>query len=93
MTVEYAAPTPVVGFSSSAAVGDPLTIDAGESGTISATIRVPADAKPGVVIEGRVDFYTVADGSEVAGGDRLGSVPISITVGWTRTPRAWLRRA
>ena len=80
LTVEYAAPTPVVGFSSSAAFDDPLTIDAGGSGTISATIRVPADAQPGDVIEGRIDFYSVADAIEVAGGDRLGSVPISITV-------------
>jgi hypothetical protein len=80
LTVDYVAPTPVVGFSSSAARDDPLTLRAGGSGTINATIRVPADAWPGDVIEGRVDFYTVSGGIEVAGGDRLGSVPISITV-------------
>ena len=70
----------MVGFSSSAAFDDPLTLRAGGSGRITATIRVPEDARPGDVIEGRVDFYTVSGGIEVAGGGRLGSAPISIIV-------------
>ena len=52
----------------------------GGSGTIHASIDVPADAQPGDVIEGMIDFYTVADGIAAAGGDHLGSVPVTITV-------------
>ncbi|MEI6452150.1 MAG: hypothetical protein WCP98_19680 [Actinomycetes bacterium] len=29
---------------------------------------------------GKVDFYSVSHGIEVAGGDRLGSVPISVSL-------------
>jgi hypothetical protein len=81
LTVDYVAPYPIDGFASSADFDTPLTIaPSGGSGTIHASIHVPADAQPGDVIEGMIDFYTAASGVEVAGGDHLGSVPVTITV-------------
>ena len=80
LVVGYVAPLPIDGFSSSADADTPLTIEAGGEGTISASIHVPDDAQPGDVIEGIIDFYTVAGGVEAAGGDHLGSVPVTITV-------------
>jgi hypothetical protein len=59
----------------------PVTVGKQSSGTITASITVPADAQPGDTITGNVDFYTVGDGTETAGGDHLGSVPVTITVG------------
>jgi len=81
LNVDYVAPFPIQGFASSADFDTPMTIAAdGGTGTIHASIQVPADAQAGDVLEGRIDFYTVGDGIEVAGGDHLGSVPVTITV-------------
>ena len=81
LNVGYTAPLPIDGFTSSAGFDTPATIAAdGGTGTIHATIHVPADAQSGDVIEGNIDFYTVGDGIEVAGGDHLGSAPVTITV-------------
>ena len=52
----------------------------GDTGTIHVSIDVPADAQPGDVITGTLHFSTVADGTQTEGGDRLGSVPVTITV-------------
>ena len=81
LTVDYVAPYPIDGFASSADFGTPVTIaSGGGTGTVHASVHVPADAQSGDVIEGMIDFYTVGDGMEVAGGDHLGSVPVTITV-------------
>jgi len=81
LNVGYTAPLPIDGFTSSAGFDTPVTIAAdGGTGAIHATIHVPADAQSGDVIEGNIDFYTVGDGIEVAGGDHLGSAPVTITV-------------
>ena len=81
LNVDYVGPQPIDGFTSSANSATPLTIAPdGGSGTIHASIHVPADAESGDVIEGRIDFYTVANGITVAGGDHLGWVPVTITV-------------
>jgi len=81
LNVGYTAPVPIDGFTSSAGFDAPVTIAAdGGTGAIHATIHVPADAQSGDVIEGNIDFYTVVDGIEVAGGDHLGSAPVTITV-------------
>jgi len=58
----------------------PVIVDKHDSGMITASITVPADAQPGDTITGNVDFYTAGDGTETAGGDYLGSVPVTITV-------------
>ena len=80
LTVDYVAPFAIPGLTPSATFDTPVEIAAGDSGHITATIDVPPDAQPGDVIEGTLDFYTVGDGVEVAGGDHLGSVPVTITV-------------
>ena len=81
LTVDYVAPYPIDGFASSADFDTPVTIaSGGGTGTVHASVHVPADAQSGDVIEGMIDFYTVGDGMEVAGGDHLGSVPVTITV-------------
>jgi hypothetical protein len=80
--VMYVAPVPVDGFSGPRA-DTPVTVATESSGTITASITVPADATPGDVITGTVDFYTAADGRTAAGGDHLGSVPVLITVAGT----------
>jgi hypothetical protein len=77
--VMYVAPVPVDGFSGPDADA-PVTVAAEGSATISASITVPADAAPGDVVTGTVDFYTAADGQAAAGGDHLGSVPVTINV-------------
>ena len=58
----------------------PVVVASEGAGTVTASITVPADATPGDTITGAVDFYTVDDQSTTAGGDHLGSVPVTITV-------------
>ena len=75
-------PIPMAGFASSAPSDMPIVVAPGESGTITATFTVPpaTEVSPGDVLTGRLDFYTVVDMVTCAGGDRLGSVPVTITV-------------
>jgi hypothetical protein len=80
ITVDYSAPRPVAGLAVTATAAAPLTIAAGGSGTVRATLDVPADARPGDTITGTLHFYTVGDGTQAEGGDHLGSVPVTITV-------------
>ncbi len=81
VTVDYVAPYPIDGFTSSADEGSPVAVaSGGGTNTITASIDVPADAQPGDTIEGVIDFYTAIDGTTAAGGDHLGSVPVTITV-------------
>jgi hypothetical protein len=80
VTVAYAAPTAIDGFTPSATFDTPLVVAAGDSGTIHVTIDVPDDAQVGDVITGTLYFSTVGDGTEAEGGDHLGSVPVTITV-------------
>ena len=80
LTVDYVAPVPIGGLTSSAGFDTPAAVAPGGTATIHVSIDVPADALPGDVIEGTLDFYTVADGVEAAGGDHLGSVPVTVTV-------------
>jgi len=98
LNVDYVGPQPIDGFTSSANSATPLTIAPdGGSGTIHASIHVPADAESGDVIEGRIDFYTVANGITVAGrrpsrvgaGDDHGAVARGIQL---RGPRAGRRK-
>ena len=58
----------------------PVVVAPEGEGTVTAQITVPADAAPGDTITGTVDFYTVDDQLATAGGDHLGSVPVTITV-------------
>ena len=81
VNVDYVAPTAIPGFTPSATAETPLLISPGDSGTIHVSIAVPADAQPGDVITGTLHFSTVADGTQTEGGDHLGSVPVTITVG------------
>ena len=81
VTVDYMAPTAIARFTSSATAETPIVISAGDSGTIHVSIDVPADAEDGDVITGTLHFSTVSDGTESEGGDHLGSVPVTITVG------------
>jgi hypothetical protein len=81
VTVDCVVPVPVDGFTSSANEQDPVSVSGrGGTGTITAEIKVPADAQDGDVIEGVVDFYSTIDGVTAAGGDHLGTVPVTITV-------------
>jgi hypothetical protein len=80
LAASYVAPVPIDEFSASADADTALTIETGGEGVISASIRVPDDAQPGDVIEGVIDFYSAGDPIEFAGGDHLGSVPVTITV-------------
>ena len=76
----WTAPTPIDGFSAPDA-DTPVTVARRSTGTITASITVPADAVPGDTIAGKVDFYTaMGDEVQTAGGDHLGSVPVTITV-------------
>jgi Subtilase family len=81
VSVDYVAPRPVAGFASSATAAAPLQIAAGASGSVRVTVDVPADAQPGSTITGTLHFFTVGDGTQAEGGDHLGSVPVTITVG------------
>ena len=80
VTVDYVTATPITGLTSSATFDAPVTVPAGDHATIDATIDVPADASPGDTITGTLDFYTAGDQVETAGGDHLGSIPVTITV-------------
>jgi hypothetical protein len=80
VTVDYAAPRPVAGLTVSATAVAPLSIAAGGSGTVHATLDVPPGAQPGSTITGTLHFYTVGDGTQAEGGDHLGSVVVTITV-------------
>jgi uncharacterized membrane protein len=75
------APTAIPGFAASGTFSTPLVVAPGDSGTIHVTIDVPADAQPGDVITGTLHFSTVGDGTQAEGGDHLGAVPVTITVG------------
>jgi hypothetical protein len=75
----YVAPLAVDGFSAPDET-TPVAVAAGATGTITASITVPADAVAGDTVTGTVDFYTTADQVSAAGGDHLGSVPVTITV-------------
>ena len=80
VNIDYVAPTAIPGLTPSATAVAPLTVAPGATGTIHVTVTVPADAQPGDVITGTLDFSTAGDGVETAGGDHLGSVPVTITV-------------
>jgi hypothetical protein len=80
ISVSYVAPLAVEGLESSATYDEPITVAPGDSATITATMTVPGDARPGDTITGTLDFYTVGNQIETAGGDHLGSVPVTITV-------------
>jgi hypothetical protein len=80
VNVDYVAPLPIDGLTPSATAEAPLTVAAGDAGTIHVTIDIPADAQPGKVITGTLDFSTGGDSIEAEGGDHLGSVPVTITV-------------
>ena len=80
VNVDYTAPTAIEGLTPSATAATPLTVAPGDSGTIHVTVDIPAGAQPGDVITGTLDFSTGGDGVETAGGDHLGSVPVTITV-------------
>jgi hypothetical protein len=81
-TVTGEAPVPMPGLESSATGDAPITVAAGGSDTITTTFTVPADAKSGDCLTGRLRFYTVVDinGITSFGGDRLATVPVRITV-------------
>ena len=81
VNVDYVAPTAIPGFTASGTFDAPVEVAPGDSGTIHVSIDVPADAQPGDVITGTLHFSTVGDGTEAEGGDHLGSVPVTITVG------------
>lgn len=80
VNVDYVTATPIAGLTPSATSSTPVTVPIGGSSTIDATIDVPADASPGDTITGTLDFYTVGDQVVTAGGDHLGSIPVTITV-------------
>ncbi len=80
ITVDYTAPQAVAGLAVSATAAAPLAVAAGGSGTIHASLDVPADAPVGSTITGTLHFSTVGDGTQAEGGDHLGSVPVTITV-------------
>jgi Subtilase family len=80
VNVGYEAPTAIDGFTASGTADAPVVVAPGDTGTIHASIDVPADAQPGDVITGTLHFSTVSDGTQTEGGDRLGSVPVTITV-------------
>jgi hypothetical protein len=77
--VMFVAPLPIDSFSAPDET-TPVTVAANGTGKITASITVPGDAVPGDTITGTVDFYTAANGKTAAGGDHLGSVPVTITV-------------
>jgi hypothetical protein len=81
VTVDYRAPAAIPGLIASATADAPCVVAPGGSGTIHVTVDVPADAQPGDVITGALHFSTVGDGTEAEGGDHLGAVPMTITVG------------
>jgi uncharacterized membrane protein len=68
-------------LTASATPDSPLVVGPGGRGTIHVTVDVPADATPGEVIGGTLHFSTVGDGMQAEGGDHLGAVPVTITVG------------
>jgi hypothetical protein len=72
-------PLPIDGFSAPD-WAHPVAVASGGQGTVTAHITVPADATPGDTVTGTVDFYTADDQVTTAGGDHLGSVPVTITV-------------
>jgi hypothetical protein len=80
--ISFVAPLSIQELTASADFFAPVTVAKGGSGTINARIDVPPDAEPGSTIEGTLDFYTSGGVSQMesAGGDHLGSVPVSITV-------------
>jgi|GEM_PF-2360323 len=78
--VDYVAPLEIDGLTTAATYEEPLIVAKGGSGTIDASITVPPDALPGDTITGALDFYTSDDQVQTAGGDHLGSVPVTITV-------------
>jgi hypothetical protein len=80
VNVDYVAPTPIAGLTPSATADAPLTVAPGAAGKIHVTVDIPTEAQPGDVISGTLDFSTAGDGVETAGGDHLGSVPVTITV-------------
>lgn len=83
----FTAPIGIDNFVASADEGSPLTVAKASSGTITASITVPADAVPGDTVTGTVDFYTATgDQTQAAGGDHLGSVPVTITITVTAAP-------
>ena len=77
----FTAPIGIDNFVASNDESTPLTVAKASTGSIRASITVPADAAPGDTVTGTVDFYT-ATGKQVeaAGSDHLGSVPVTITV-------------
>ena len=75
----FVAPMPIDSFAAPDAA-TPVSIPADGTGTITASITVPNDAVAGDTVTGTVDFYTAADSKTAAGGDHLGSVPVTITV-------------
>ena len=80
VNVDYVAPTPIAGLTPAATADAPLTVAPGVAGKIHVTVAIPADAQPGDLITGTLDFSTAGDGVETAGGDHLGSIPVTITV-------------
>jgi hypothetical protein len=72
-------PVPIPGLESSATSELPVSVAANASGTLTATVTVP-EGVPAGTLTGRLDFYTVVDMLTCVGGDRLGSVPVTITV-------------
>ena len=77
----FTAPIGIDNFVASNDESTPLTVAKASAGTITASITVPADAAPGDTVTGTVDFYTATgDQVQAAGGDHLGSVPVTITV-------------
>jgi len=77
----FTAPIGIDDFAASSDVSTPLTVVPASAGTITASITVPADAAPGDTVTGTIDFYTATgDQMQAAGGDHLGSVPVTITV-------------
>ena len=81
VNIDYVAPTAIPGFAASGTFDTPVVVAPGDSGTIHVTIDVPAEAQAGDVITGTLHFSTVGDGTQAEGGDHLGSVPVTITVG------------
>jgi hypothetical protein len=74
----WTAPVPVGDITP--AESAPNTVPAATTGTVPVSLTVPVDAQAGDTITGTVDLYTTDGESQLAGGDHLGSVPVTITV-------------
>ena len=76
----FVAPLGIDGFAAPG-YGDPVNVASESEGTVTANHHGARRRQPGDTITGTVDFYTVDDQFTTAGGDHLGSVPVTITVG------------